>query len=260
MKYNVKLPIFSRGIDVVRQVSALNRDLPTIGIAGVTIPGAMDCMSKINQKCRKYFPQYEHPNILLHQLNFHPTHRAQNEGRWDIVEDRLVESITTLKKGGADFVVIPANTVHKVIDGIQRRSPIPVISILDAVADQCQQEQLHKIGIMGTRWTMADRLYQQSLLARGIKELIPSAEDQILIQQAIFSELIPTGSASKKTVMCLLEVVGRMQAMGCDGVALACTELPLVLNTKNCGMPALDTTAILAEAAVKKSLQMLTHA
>jgi aspartate racemase len=81
---------------LVRRFSGVSKKLPTIGIAGVTIPGAADCMSKINKSCRQYFVNHEHPNIILHQLNFNPTHHAQNKGRWDIVEDRLIESINAL--------------------------------------------------------------------------------------------------------------------------------------------------------------------
>ncbi|MBA2709199.1 MAG: amino acid racemase [Tatlockia sp.] len=231
--------------------------VPTIGIAGVTIPGAIDCINKINQKAHGFFEHHHHPNIILDQPNFGPTHHAQNHGQWEIVEDRLIESIKTLAKGGADFVIIPANTVHKVIDNIKKRANIPVLSMLDMVAAECQHHNLKKVGILGTRWTMADHLYQNQLRLHNIEEIIPSQEDQDIVQKAIFEELIPTGNVKSKTLDALLAVTERLKAKGCDGIALACTELPLVLNRENCGILTLDTTAILAEGAVRYALTLM---
>ena len=94
--------------------------------------------------------------------------------QWDIVEDRLIESIESLAKSGADFVIIPANTVHKVINNIKKRATIPILSILDIVATECHNHNLKKVGILGTRWTMADHLYQNSLRLYNIEEIIPS--------------------------------------------------------------------------------------
>lgn len=232
--------------------------MPTIGVVGVTIPGAIDCIGKINKTASTYFKHHEHPNVVLHQLNFAPTHEAQNLGRWDIVENRLVESITALAKIGADFVIIPANTVHKVIDGVKKRSPLPILSILEIVADECERRALKKVGILGTRWTMQDHLYKNLLNSKNIAEVIPSAADQAIIQTAIFSELIPTGKATPETLQALLKIVANLKALGCDGIVLGCTELPLVLNDQNCGMPTLDSTNILAAGAVKKSYDLLT--
>ncbi|MBA3537843.1 MAG: amino acid racemase [Tatlockia sp.] len=232
--------------------------VPTIGIAGVTIPVAIDCINKINQKAHGFFEHHHHhPNIILHQPNFGPTHQAQNHGQWDIVEDRLIESIENLAKGGADFVIIPANTVHKVIDNIKKRASIPVLSMLDMVAAECHRHDLKKVGILGTRWTMNDHLYQNQLRLHHIEEIIPSQEDQDIVQIAIFEELIPTGKVKSKTLYALLAVKERLKARGCDGVALACTELPLVLNRENCGILTLDTTSILAEGAVRHALTLM---
>lgn len=232
-------------------------NVPTIGIAGVTIPGAIDCINKINQKARGNFAHHHHPNIILHQPNFGPTHHAQNYGRWDIVENRLIESIETLAKGGADFVIIPANTVHKVIDNIKKRATIPVISMLDMVATECNNNNLKKVGILGTRWTMADHLYKKPLSLHGIEEIIPSQEDQDIVQKAIFEQLIPTGNVTLKTLEALLSVTEKLKLNGCDGIVLACTELPLVLNKENCGILTLDTTAILAEGAIRHALNLM---
>ncbi|WP_440030346.1 aspartate/glutamate racemase family protein [Chromobacterium amazonense] len=222
----------------------------TIGIAGVTVPGAVDCLSKIHRLCADRFPTHHHPRFVLDQPDFGIVHQAQDDDRWDKVADSIVGSLQRLAGAGAELAVIPANTVHLVVDDIRARSPIPLISMLDVVADACAARGLKRVAILGTRWTMARRLYQAPLAARGIAEMIPDEAQQAIIQRAIFSELVPTGRASDETLAALLQVVQSMQAQGCDGVALACTELPLVLNDANCGMPAIDTTLTLAEAAM----------
>lgn len=229
-----------------------NKQMPTIGIVGVTIPGAIDCINKINQHSHRKFNQFEHPNIVLHQPNFAPIHKAQHAGRWDIVEDSLLASIEALKTAGAEFVIIPANTVHRVIKSLTLRSSLPVISMLDAVADKCVALHVKRVGIMGTRWTMADHLYLESLRERGIVEVLPNTEDQQIIQDVIFNELIPTGRVGDVSLDKLLNVVARLKEQECDAIALACTELPLVLNRENCGVVVLDTTDILAGAAVER--------
>jgi aspartate racemase len=203
------------------------------------------------------FEHHHHPNIILHQQNFGPTHNAQNQGRWDIVENRLIESIDALVNSGADFVIIPANTVHKVIDNIKKRSTVLVISMIDRVAAECHHHNLKKVGILGTRWTMADHLYQKQLGMHNIEEVIPSRGDQDIVQKAIFEELISAGKVKPQTLDALLAVTQRLKAKGCDGIVLACTELPLVLNKENCGILTLDTTAILAEGAVQHVLTLM---
>jgi aspartate racemase len=218
------------------------------------LPGAVDCVQKIYNWSQKYYPSHQHPNVVLHQPDFLPTHEAQNVGRWDIVEQRIVDTISKLANDGADFAIIPANTVHKVIDSVQDRSPIPVINMLEVVADECRDRQLSQIGIMGTRWTMSDHIYQEMLSSRGIAECLPTPDEQDFIQKALFSELIPTGRAGAQTIERLLVIVANLKARGCDGIALACTELPLVLNPDNCQTSVLDTNDILAASAVKRTL------
>ena len=225
----------------------------TIGIAGVTVPGAVDCLSKMHRLCAGRFAAHHHPRFALDQPDFGVVHQAQDDDRWDRVADSIVGSLQRLAGAGAELAVIPANTVHLVVDDIRARAPIPLISMLDVVADACAARGLKRVAILGTRWTMARHLYQAPLAARGIEEVIPDEAQQAVIQRAIFEELVPSGRASEATLAALLQVVAAMKAQGCDGVALACTELPLALNDANCGVPAIDTTLALAEAAIAQA-------
>lgn len=225
--------------------------LATIGVVGVTIPGATDCIQKMNQYFQDYFKPFQAPNIILHQPNFFPFHEAQEANRWDLIESYLLASLWFLKTAGADFAVIPANTAHKVIVPLQEHTPIPLIDMLEEVANECALLKYRRVGVLGTRWTMSDHLYQHPFLEKNMIEVVPSLEDQSIIQKAIFEELVPFGRVHQETLNKMLGVVTRLKNESCDVIALACTELPLVLNAENCGINVLDTTAILAKAAVK---------
>ncbi|WP_199103411.1 aspartate/glutamate racemase family protein [Aquitalea sp. ASV11] len=226
-----------------------------IGIAGVTVPGALDCLSKMHQlSALMCGGHHHHPRFVLDQPDFGVVHAAQLQERWDIVEDSIVGSLQRLAAAGAQVAVIPANTVHCCIDGIRRRAPLPLISMLDVVAAECRQRGLRRVGVLGTRWTMQSHLYRAPLAAVGVEEWIPDEAGQAIVQRVIFEELVPNGSVSGDSLQQLLQVVADLRAAGCDGVALACTELPLVLDEANCGMAAVDTTAVLARAAMQQVL------
>jgi len=239
----------------------IDQKIPTIGIAGVTIPGAVDCVNKINRSNSQYFDTNEHPNIILYQPNFAVMRSALQNADWKKVLVELLQSVEALATIGAAFVIIPANTVHKVILELQQQCSIPVLNMLEIVCNECQAQKIKKIGVLGTSWTMSGHLYKSTFEANGIEEVIPSEEEQKIIHNAIFSELIPTGSASSSTLASLLTVIESLKQRGCDGIALACTELPLVLNDSNCEIHVIDSTDILAKAALKKASEMtlLSH-
>lgn len=231
--------------------------MPTIGVAGVTIPGAVDCIHKINRSSSQYFANNEHPNLVLYQPNFGMMQSALQKGDWAKVLLELSKSVDALAEIGVDFVIIPANSVHKVISELQEQSPVPILNMLDIVSNACKEKNLKKIGILGTTWTMSGHLYKESMEIYGMEEIIPSEEEQKIIQNAIFSELIPTGAVSSSTLSAMLTVVESLKNRGCDGIALACTELPLVLNESNCQIPVIDSTDALAKAALKKCADIL---
>jgi aspartate racemase len=223
-------------------------NMPTIGVAGVTIPGAVDCIQKMNRHSSRYFSNNEHPHVILYQPNFGIMQAAFKADDWNKVRDELSKSVEALAQMGADFAIIPANTVHRVID--QLECSIPVLNMLEIASHECKERKIQKVGILGTTWTMAGHLYQDAMEANGIEEVIPSEDEQKIIQDAIFTELVPTGSVKPSTLAAMLEVVESLKKRGCDGIALACTELPLVLNEENCDTRVIDTTDALAKAAI----------
>lgn len=231
--------------------------MKTIGVCGVTIPGAVDCIQKINQHSSRYFLTNEHPHVILYQPNFGPMQTSLKANNWPQVLIELTKSIEALTKAGADFAIVPANSVHKVIYELQKLSPIPILNMLEIVSNECKKRNIQKVGILGTIWTMSGHLYKESLASYGIEEIIPNQNEQTIVQNAIFNELIPTGKVSPSTFNALLGIVASLKNAGCDGITLACTELPLVLNEENCGMPVIDSTDVLAIAAVKRCAEGL---
>lgn len=233
--------------------------MPTIGIAGVGLPSAIYCTELINHFCKDVFSPLTRPNIVMHTPNLQPTYQAEVSDRWDIVAEHLLFSINMLAKMGADFAIIPANAVHRVISQVQQMAPIKVLDILTEVADVCKIQGYKKVGITGTSWTLAGHYYQTRLAERGIEEIIPEPEEQVIFQNAIMNELVPNASAQPKTVQQLLSIIKNLQNKGCDAIALACTELPLILNDENCGLNTLDSTAILAKAAIREVMAIINQ-
>lgn len=228
--------------------------MPTIGVAGVGLPSAIYSIELINKFCKDKFSPWTRPNIVMHTPNLLPTYQAEASGRWDIVAEYLLSSIRLLAKMGADFAIIPANSVHRVITEIQQAAPIKVLDILTEVSDIAQSKGYKKVGIMGTVWTLAGHYYQSRLAERGIIEVIPEPDEQLILQDAIMNELVPNARVTPETLQKILTIVQSLKNKGCDAIALACTELPLILDDENCGLPTLDSTAILAEAALRSCI------
>ena len=229
--------------------------MATIGVLGVTIPGALDCISKINQLKGHQFPKGHHPNIIYYQPDFQPMEELLRKELWSEVLDSLEHSMRKLTDMKVDFVIIPANTVHKVVRDLQKRTATVILNMLELVAAECKKRNYRKVGVMGTTWTMSGHVFQEELAAQGIEEVIPQKGDQDRIQLALFSELIPHGTAKAETVARLERICDSLKEQGCEAVILGCTELPLVLNDRNCSLPVLDNTTILVEAALKRAAQ-----
>ncbi len=223
-----------------------------VGIAGVSVEGALLCARIIMDEAERRLPLDQRPQVTMHMPPFSLYVEAMTRGDLATVEGLLVGSIERLARGGADFAIIPANAPHIVIAGVMRRAAIPVINLLEEVAAECERRGFRRVGILGVRWTMRSGLYDAPLRQRGIESVIPSEEDQDAIHAIITEELFGLRILAESTAR-LLAVVNKLKNQGCDAVALACTELPLSLNEHNCGIAVIDTTRLLAEAALARS-------
>jgi len=161
--------------------------------------------------------------------------------------------MSSLQAAGADFAIIPANSIHYAIDLIQAKSPLPVLNLVELVVQECLLQGYKKVGVLGVGLTMSDRLYTDSLSSAGLVPVTPSTVDQSLLNRIIYSELVtsaPTPSGAKV----ILTILKNLKTQGCDGVILGCTELPLVVTSSNSPIPCIDTTRLLAIKAIDFAL------
>jgi len=190
------------------------------------------------------------PEIIIYSVNLEEVMALVSRKEWSSLIFLLVAKIKALHRAGADFAVISANTPHIVFNEVQAKSPIPLVSIVTAALNKTKELGLRKVGLLGTKFTMEANFFSPQFSARGISVVLPSAADQDYIHDKLMSE-IELGIFTDKTKKGLLSVIERMMAMeNIDGVILGCTELPLILDKSDFGIPFLNTTAIHVESII----------
>lgn len=234
-------------------------DVSTIGIAGVKLPGFVDYMRKVRSVTTAHFTQHTHPNIIQIQPAVNPAIGISEQKRLEMLENHLVDAVKTLAEAGANFVIIPDDTLHNHIKNVRKRAPhISVISTGDVVPRACMQQGFVKIGIMGNPLVMANDKYREEFAYTGIHAIVPDQNDQALIQDALtVLSLTPAKTIHQETLNDLIAVAARLKEEGCDAIVVACPILSKLLNKKMCGLPVLDTTLILAGVAVQKAEEFL---
>lgn len=190
------------------------------------------------------------PEIIIYSINLQEVLDLVSGQQWSRLVYLLVQKVRALHRAGADFAVISANTAHSVFDEVQAKSPIPLISIVTATRDKAVELGLKKVGLLGTRFTMQRNFFEPPFAAGGVAVVVPPAVDQEYIHDKLMNE-IERGILTDETRNGLLTVIERMVASDCiDGVILGCTELPLILEKDEFGIPFLNTTAIHVESIV----------
>ncbi len=224
-----------------------------IGVAAVTAEGASLCYRTIVSEASRILGQNVHPEITLNNPSFHHIFEAQNKGDWKTIADILVDSVETLAKSGAEFAIIPANTMHYCFDEVKRRSPIPVLSIVEITADECKKRGYKTVGVLGTRLTMEHGLYKIALESRRIKYVVPRAGEREIVNRVIFEEIIQD-KITKNGTNEIITIINALKARGCNAIILGCTEIPIIIDEKNSPLPFIDTTRLLAVRALEKTL------
>ena len=224
--------------------------MKTIGIIGGIGPeSTVDYYKRIIEAFRSE-GSLAVPEIIIFSVNLEEVLELVSRQEWSRLVYLLVAKIKALHRAGADFAVISANTPHIVFDEVQAKSPIPLLSIVTATCDKAAELGLKRVGLLGTMFTMQSNFFASPFTARGISVVVPQADDQEYIHEKLMSE-IELGIFTDETRAGLLAVVERMIASdGIDGVILGCTELPLILEKSEFGIPFLNTTAIHVERIV----------
>jgi aspartate racemase len=230
--------------------------MKTLGIIGGLGPeSTVDYYQRIIALCRERTRDGSYPEFIIANVNLTKGLNFMDAGDLAGMADYLLEAIGKLARAGADFGVISANTPHIAFDDVAAKSPIPLISIVEATCAAAKARKLQRLALFGTRYTMQASFYPKVFSRECIELLVPERDDQNYIHDKYFSELVP-GKFLPETRAGLLGIVDRMKAKsGIDGVILAGTELPLLLrDPDHNGIPFLDTTRIHVEAAVAEML------
>ncbi len=197
---------------------------------------------------------YNYPEIVIYSVNLSEFMKLLEGSKWAEMVEWLLGAVRALAGAGAEFAAIGANTPHVVFDQVSSRSPLPMLSIVEATCARAQAMGLKRLGLLGTGFTMKSDFYQKVFRRNGMSLVVPEAPDRELIHQRLFSE-IELGIFKDSTRQELLSVVERMiEKHSIDSIVLGCTELPLILDRSDYAVPFLNTTAIHAEAIARYCL------
>ena len=225
-----------------------------IGIIGGMAPESTQLYYKyIIEEARKRLGDHNYPEIIIYSVNFQKFINWMKNGAWRNVADALVDIIYRLRDAGADFALIATNTMHIVFDEVSRRSPIPLLSIIDAVADEILKCNIKIVGLLGTRYTMTEDFYKVRLNKLGIEVIIPPSDDIDLVHYIIFEELVK-GIIRDKSKSELLRIIKGFEKEGAGGVILGCTEIPMIITQEDVNIKLFDTTKIHAVKALEYAL------
>ena len=223
-----------------------------IGIVGVTAPGAALCYEIIcTESAAVIKEQSSHPEVSLHTHPYTKYLRYVEAGNWQGVAELMLSSAEKLAKQGAQLLVAPCNTIHLAYELVAPRSTLPWLHIAEEVAREAKRAGFRRIGVLGTKLVMESTTYTAKLASLGIECLIPGEADRERINWLLFEEMA-YGKFTPEARSYFLEVIKRLQKENCDAIGMCCTEIPVLLRGIETSLPLLDSTRILARAALKK--------
>ncbi len=224
-----------------------------IGIAACSAEGAALCYRTICTEGPALMGGHGHPEVTMHTPSLEDYMRRIYKGDWPGVGALMLRSAEKLQRMGADFVICPDNTIHQALPFIEARSSLPWLHIAEGVALEAKARGFQRIAITGTRWLVDSEVYPLKLTAHGLDYRQPTVEERDELNHVIMEELV-RGVFKPSAMATLQRIIGRMKGEGCDAVVLGCTELPLIMNDANAPLPTLDSTRLLARAALRRAL------
>lgn len=225
-----------------------------IGIVACSAEGAALCYRTICSEGARLMGAHAHPEVTMHTHSLADYVACLQRGDWDGVGALMLSSARALARSGADFIVCPDNTIHQALPAIEALSPLPWLHIADAVAQEARARGYRRLGLTGTRWLVDSEVYPDKLARHGIATVRPDLHERDEIDRIIMDELV-YGVGTPEAVRSFQGVIERMRTRQCDAVILGCTEIPLIMNDGNSPLPVLDSTRLLAHAALHASLR-----
>ncbi len=229
--------------------------MKTIGlIGGMSWESTVTYYQIINETIKAELGGLHSAKLLLYSVDFAEIEACQANGEWDKSADILSAAAQSLEKAGADFILICTNTMHKVAPIIQKRISIPIIHIADATAVELKKDNVRKVALLGTKYTMTEDFYKDRIRQNGIDIIVPAAEDIEIVNSVIYDELCLgiINDASRKEFVRIIE---SLKSVGAEAVILGCTEIGLLIKQEDSLLPVYDTTQIHAQVASLTAIQ-----
>jgi len=225
-----------------------------IGIVACSAEGASLCYRTICIEGPALLGPHAHPEVSMHTPSLADYVACLDAGDLDGVGDLMLASTNKLAKAGADFLICPDNTIHQAFDYVAPRSPLPWLHIAEVVAGEAAAHGFRRLGLTGTKWLVDSAVYPDKLAARDLACVRPSAADIAETNRIIMDELV-YGVFQPESVAYFRNTIERLKQAGCDAVILGCTEIPLIIDDGNSPLPTLDSTRLLARAALRRAVE-----
>jgi aspartate racemase len=225
-----------------------------VGIVACSSEGAALCYRTLCIEAAARMGEHSHPEVSMHTHSLGDYMKFLRAGDWEGVAGLMLSSAEKLARAGADFFLCPDNTIHQAFDDVARRSSRPWLHIGRVVTDEAVRNGYSCLGILGTRFLMEGPVYPKQLEARGLEYRVPEEKDRLRIDAIIFDELVKAQlrDDSRREFAGIIE---RLKARGCNAVVLGCTEIPLLIAPGDSPLPTLDSTRLLARAALEEALR-----
>ncbi|KUO53033.1 MAG: aspartate racemase [Desulfitibacter sp. BRH_c19] len=225
-------------------------------IGGMSWESSVEYYRLINEEVKLKLGGLHSAECLLYSVDFDKIEFYMRNDQWDSILQILVAAAKTLENGGADFIILCTNTMHKLAEQIQKEITVALLHIADATADEITKAKIKKVGLLGTRPTMEQNFYRNGLEEKEIQVLIPNEIDREIVHDIIFKELC-LGTIKQESRLEFKRIIEKLVLMGADGIILGCTEIPLLVKKEDSKVPLFDTTYIHAIRAVEKSLNII---
>jgi aspartate racemase len=223
-----------------------------IGIVGCSAEGAALCYKTICVEGAKALGPYAHPEVSMHTPSLADYMQCIYANDWQGVGELMLASANKLAKVGADFLICPDNTIHQAMSYVLVRTPLPWLHIAEVVAKHAATHGFRRLGLTGTRWLVESEVYPEKLATYGLACVRPKPTEREEINRIIMDELVYDVHTAE-SVAYVQQVIGQLRDQGCDAVILGCTEIPLIINDTNSPLPTLDSTRLLARAALRRA-------
>jgi len=225
-----------------------------IGIVACSAEGAALCYRTICLEALPIMGEHNHPEITMNSIPMAEHMRPLAEGDWESIAELLLASAKKVAAAGAAFAICPDNTCHQAFEYLLPKSPIPWLHIAEVVTGEADRRGFRNLGILGTRYLMESKVYGEAAAKHAMNCRIPEADDRETINTIIFKQLV-NGLFPEESRLYFNEVMEKMKARGCDAAVLGCTEIPLIVRPSDTPLPTLDSTRLLARAALLRALE-----